>query len=148
MDEVLMDEVLTVVVQGAHWSAIVGALATTAAVLVALFFPMFIDHRRRKKAAVFIREQISLYVDTLLNKIKPWIKNPLGTGKFEENNKSNFDALEYLFRSSDVLKEKERDELLEFILYFKTAPEIRHACPEDGEEYKGKLDSLSRLFKP
>ena len=130
----------------AHWSAILGSLATAAAVVTALGLALWQHYAPRKREAQRTRSQVRFYANTFLLKINKWLEHPEATSRFETDNRKNFDTVESLIASAHVLKENEYHELWEFIKYYKTAAQVRHDHPEDLEEYKKRAEALLEIF--
>lgn len=127
---------------------------TLAAVIVALVGPYLFSYVARRIKARHIRMIALLYLRSFQSKIEDVIEkldneNYPGNA-FEKENQKNFDSLEFIFQTADVLVRKRICALLEFILFYKSASSISNTTDEGGElahEYKRRIDLLLTLFK-
>jgi len=132
-----------------NWSSIVTLLAVISAWLI----PFAFDYCRNKKRREAIEASVTLYLDSLEIKLNIVINRyfklgkrvPKGRNSFEFQNKKNYDAIEHFF-GSEYLEDKEREELMKLITYFKTSPEMNKE--EDFKNYLEKLKepSLRKYF--
>lgn len=131
---------------GLQWTALsaVGTLlvAMVAVIPIGAAAHMHLSRRR------FLRKRLHAQLVVLQTKLKGVIAarkwNTFAKESFEAIHRTNFDAVEYLFHASEVLPPAEQDQLLDFVVYFKTIKNMR--SQEDFAIMAGCVDALMRLF--
>ncbi len=126
-----------------NWTLFVTFLAVISAWLI----PFALDCCRNKKRRKAIEASVALYLDSLEIKLNIAINRyfklckvvPVEGNSFETQNKANYDAIEN-FSRSEYLKDKEREELMELIRYFKISPTMEK---EDFKIFLKKIKKCS-----
>jgi len=128
------------------------AIGTLAAVVVALgvaFIPIIASSVKNCRMRRFLKGQIHTYLCATRKNFERYQARK-GKGlmaSFEGHNRKNFDILEMLYRSSDVMRKKDQERIKTFVLFFKGTPNIGLRTDRQ-EKFKSELDETIDHFKP
>lgn len=142
------EEIVQIVVRSGivEWLSAIGTLT---AVLTAILLPFIRDRLRERKDSMAIKEKACFYLCVLLKKLEDINKkNGVSrTGEFEEENRKNFDALEFICLSSINLKPIERSRFIDLVTLFKTSDPIKQGEIHLVHTYLREIRNILRLFK-
>ncbi|MCX5914295.1 MAG: hypothetical protein NTV04_20465 [Deltaproteobacteria bacterium] len=124
-------------------------------VLIALFQPILQRRRDRKSRIRRITTKVSLYLDVFevkasreINVFERGGESSVKEGRFEQENKRNYWALEQAFLNSHELSEAAHSELRAFVKHFKLSRNMREK--EEVETFRDRIRNpeLRKYFPP